>query len=366
MGDALKPDFAWKIGFLRGFLSGDRAYAGPYTAAIDVTRRCNLRCVGCRSHAPEKAWCPDPRNDDFSWEEFVSVCRQLQAMGTRKMILIGEGEPTLHPRLLDMIASAKNAGLFVTLVTNGTMLDAAKAQSLVKSGLDELRISLWAADEAEYGHNCPGTDTGFFLRVLDGARSVVRFRRENHDKGPRVVLHRPIEREHFRSLGRMVEVACETGCDALSFSPLKPLGGTDTRRALLPEEELEVQDILASLHGRARAHGLETNVPATLARYRIGREVWRAMPCYIGWIDMRIRTTGDVLACSPCRRTLGNIRQSGLAEIWNGLSFRQFRRETRTRAGLARMARNCACEFCCHALTNARLHRALKWMPRFA
>jgi len=139
----------------------------------------------------------------------------------------------------------------------------------------------------------------------------------------------------------------------------------DTGRALLPEEEPELRGFLTSLQQRAKACGLETNVPATLARYRIGREVWRAKPCYMGWIDVRIRTTGDVLACSPCRQALGNIRESSLAEIWNGLPFRQFRRETRTRAGLGRMARNCACEFCCHALTNARLHRALKWLPRF-
>jgi MoaA/NifB/PqqE/SkfB family radical SAM enzyme len=365
MGGSIKPELTWKIGFLRGCLSGDRAYTGPYTAAIDVTRRCNLRCIGCRSHSPEKSWRPDLQYDDFNWDEFVNICGQLQTLGTRKMILIGEGEPTLHPRLPDMIATAKHAGLFVTLVTNGTMLDDRRARDLVKSGLDELRISLWAADETEYGHNYPGTDTSLFLRVLEGARLVVRFRQENHSQGLRVVLHRPIEREHFRSLGRMVDVACEIGCDALSFSPLKPLGGMDTGRALLPEEEHELRGILASLHQRAQAFGLETNVPATLARYRIGRDVWRAMPCYMGWIDVRIRTTGDVQACSPCRQALGNIRESSLAEIWNGLPFRQFRRETRTQEGLGRMARRCDCEFCCHALTNARLHRALRWLPRF-
>jgi radical SAM protein with 4Fe4S-binding SPASM domain len=363
MREAVQPDWRWKIQFLRGLISGDYAHAGPFTAAIDVTRRCNLQCFGCRFHSPNHAWLPSPHQDDFDWEDFRRVCGELRLMRTRKMILIGEGEPMLHPRLFDMIAEAKNSGFHVVLLTNGTRIEDESARALAQSGLDELRISLWAADEKEYEKNYPGTDPRFFSLVCKGARAVSELRKEYNKKVPRIVLHRPIDREHFRNLGGMIDLAEEAGCDVVSFSPLKPLGSGDMERALAPEEEKELCDLLRQLDRRARQRGLETNAEATIARYRIGSQVWLAFPCYIGWLDVRIRTNGDVLACSACRQVLGNIRQSSMVEIWNDHAFRRFRKESRTRAGLERIARECTCEFCCHALTNARLHRLLRWLP---
>jgi MoaA/NifB/PqqE/SkfB family radical SAM enzyme len=364
MKRAILPDWKWKANFLISFVTGNRAFAAPFTAAIDITRRCNLNCFGCRTHAPDRKWQPNPCNDDFAFEDFLRICAELRQMRTRKMILIGEGEPMLHSRLPEMIHAAKLAGLYLVLVTNGTLLDESRAQSLVKSGLDELRISLWAADEDEYRHNYGGADPRFFRRVLDGARTIVKLRREYNQESPRIVLHRPIDKEHFRNLGRMADIAREAGCDELSFSPLKPMGGSEERRALAPEEESELIGVLNHLDQRARSQGLATNISSTKARYRIGRDVWKDYPCYIGWIDVRIRTNGDVLACAPCRQVLGNIRDKSLTEIWNDVPFRRFRAQTKTRSGLAQVAETCSCGYCCHVLANAQLHRLLRWLPR--
>jgi MoaA/NifB/PqqE/SkfB family radical SAM enzyme len=187
----IKPDWSWRARFLWSVLSGDRAYAGPFTAVIDVTRRCNLTCFGCPSHAPESGWRSSPHDDDFAWADFERVCRELRTLGTRKLVLIGEGEPLLHPRLLDMIAEAKRSGFFVVLVTNGTRLDEQLAPAIAASGLDEVRISLWASDEYEYEHNYGGSSPRLFHRVLSGARAVSQARPNGPSKTPRIVLHRP-------------------------------------------------------------------------------------------------------------------------------------------------------------------------------
>jgi radical SAM protein with 4Fe4S-binding SPASM domain len=360
----IAPGWSWRACFVASYLAGDRAYAGPFTAAIDVTRRCNLSCFGCLTHAPGSEWRANPDNDDFRWEDFERVCRELRAMGTRKLVLIGQGEPTLHSRLLDMIAAAKRGGFHVTLITNGTLLDDRLAPAVAASGLDELRISLWASDEREYEHNYRGTSPRLFQRVLDGARAVSKARVAGRPKTPRIVLHRPIEREYFRGLERMVGLAVEAGCDALSLSPLRPLGPSAVERALSPQEALEVRAVLDRVGRLARAAGLDCNDADTRRRYAIGNDVWKAYPCYLGWLDVRIRPNGDVFACSPCVTPLGNIRQARLSEIWNGQPFRRFRRQTRTCLGLAGVARDCSCGYCCHVLANARLHRILRWLPR--
>ena len=360
----ITPGWAWRARFLVSVLSGDRARHGPFCAAIDVTRRCNLACFRCQAHAPGSGWRPAAEGDDMPWQDFERVCRELRALGTRKMILIGQGEPLLHPRLPDMIAEAKRRGFHLTLLTNGTLLDGRLASAIAASGLDELRVSLWAADEREYVRNYGGTSPKMFQRVIDGARAVSDARTAGRPKTPRIVLHRPIDREGFRGLDRMTGVARAAGCDALSFSPLKPFGQAAAERALTSLEVVELREILARTGRLARDAGLSCNDAAVPRRYEIGNDVWKVLPCYIGWVDVRIRTNGDVLSCAPCGAPLGNVGTASLAEIWNGAAFRQFRRQTRTREGLAGIAADCRCDFCCHVLTNDRLHRVLRWMPQ--
>lgn len=337
---------------------------GPFAAAIDVTRRCNLTCFGCPSHAPGTGWRPHAEDDDLSWEDFQRICGQLRRLGTRKLILIGEGEPLLHPRILDVIAEGKRNGFFVILLTNGTLLDVDLAAAIAASGLDELRISLWAADEREYARNYGGCSPRLFQRVLDGARAVSRARPAAGPRRPNIVLHRPIDRESFRGLDGMVRLARDSGCDALSFSPLKPTSAGAVERALRPEEVAELRPILQRVGRLARDAGLACNDAATIERYRVGEAVWDHVPCYLGWVDVRIRTNGDVQACATCRQPLGNHRRQALAEIWNGEPFRAFRRKGRTPAGLAGLAGDCNCGYCCHVLTNTSVHRALRWVPR--
>ena len=355
------PGWPWRLRFLRGFCRGLRARGGPHTAVIDVTTRCNLRCFACPRHAPGAT--PPPARD-FPWDEFQRLCPQWGALGVVKLVLIGEGEPLLHPRLSEMVALAKRTGLHVVLVSNGSLLDEAAAQALLAAGLDELRVSLWASTETEYARNCAGNDPQLFARVLAGLRGLRQLRDASGGQRPRLTLHRPIEREYFRGLAAMVDVAAAAGCDALSFSPLKPFGSLCRERGLDADEERELGPILLRLDQAARARGLRTNVPATLARYRLGENVWRSLPCYMGWIDLRIRGNGDAMACGTCHAPLGNVFAESVEAVWNGAGFQRFRAAARRPEDFVRAGFDCDCAFCCHALTNARLRRWLRWLPR--
>lgn len=358
-----RPTWRWQLRFLRGFVGGNRASTGPRTVILDATDRCNLRCFACPRHAPD-APKSAARPEDFPWNDFQSLCGEFEGLGVEKVVFIGQGEPLLNPHLPDMIRLAKSHHVSTTLVSNGTLLDERHADAIVSAGLDELRVSLWASNPEEYAHNCAGNDPKLFARVVRGLGTISRLRKERGRQLPRIVVYRPIEREFFRGLGAMVDLACAAGCNALSFSPLKPLAGMHRERGLSEPEEKELVPILERVHAQATARGLSTNVPETLRRFRFGEDVWREFPCYMGWIDARIRTSGDVHACGTCTEPLGNIRQSSLREIWNGPAFQLFRAATRSRRDFAAVAPTCDCAFCCHAPINERLHKFLKWIPR--
>jgi radical SAM protein with 4Fe4S-binding SPASM domain len=161
----------------------------------------------------------------------------------------------------------------------------------------------------------------------------------------------------------MVSLAQDTGCDSLSFAPLRPVLGPHHERGLSQDEESNLLPILRQIHDRATALELSTNVPEAIARLRIGEDVWQSVPCYLGWVSMRIRANGDVVACGTCREPLGNVRTASLSEIWNGAGYQRFRYIARNRDEFVRANPSCECGYCSYVLTNARLHRYLKWMP---
>ncbi len=92
--------FSEKVGLFRGLLNGEAAGAGPFYVTVDVTRRCNLQCLGCPAHSPH-ATRPrpgDPTVQDIPLDLFESVCRQLEAMNTDELIFSGEGNLSCIPR----------------------------------------------------------------------------------------------------------------------------------------------------------------------------------------------------------------------------------------------------------------------------
>lgn len=347
---------------IRGLATGDRAFAGPFFVTLDLTRRCNLRCSGCRYHSAE-AHVPtqaDSSVRDLSVELVSRLCSELRAMDTRKICMIGEGEPFLHPRFLDLIEICKSAGFEISVVTNGTLIDAPMANRLVELAPDRIQVSLWTSNPAEFEVQCGRTGESLWSATVEGMRLLALARKARRKTAPMVVLHQPINRVNCHALEKTAQLALETGCDGIEFSCYYDHDGLLAHYAV-PDEELP--SVLRTLSGlRPQLEGkLAHNIDTVLFRYR-HRAVWEAAPCYIGWMDARVRVDGTVVPCNGCRLVMGDLNRSSLREIWNDAPFRAFRRSTRDCPSLRRLQGTCACEFCCHLPANARTHRLGRWL----
>jgi MoaA/NifB/PqqE/SkfB family radical SAM enzyme len=287
-------------------------------------------------------------------------------MGTNILIITGEGEPFLHPRLLDIISAAKEAGLNVTLLTNGTLLDETRIQSLIDSGLDVLRVSLWAGSPEEYEKNYPGTNPTNFKKIIKGLRILAHLKAERKSTIPAVVLHQVINRHNFKKIDTMIDLANTTRCNTLSLSPLKSLQGRLSSFTLSPDEEKLLHFSLTRIRKQLDSLSINHNIDQTLLRYRIGEAVWKKLPCYVAWLHARIKVDGTVIPCNnPCNLSMGNLKENRFHEIWNGSAYRTFRRKTLTRRDLTLMGKYCDCGFCCHVEDNMRVHRLFRWPSPF-
>src|SRR3989440_6359341 len=118
---------------------GAVAEAEPVCLYLETTNRCNLLCTTC----PRTFEALEPPGD-MSWALFIRIVDQFPRIA--RVVLHGVGEPMMVRALPRMIRYLKDRGTYVLFNTNGTLLTAKKGQELIDSGLDELRVSLDAAE----------------------------------------------------------------------------------------------------------------------------------------------------------------------------------------------------------------------------
>lgn len=361
-------DFLEKTKLLIGLLGGDTAYVGPLFANVITTQRCNLRCVGCRFHSPLLS--PTDQGSpstakDIPLPVFEKLCKELKTLGTRTITLTGEGEPFLHPLLPEMVAMAKEEGLRVTIATNGTLLNNENVRKLIEFRVDSLRVSLMAATPLEYEKMYPGTDPIFFKREIEGLKLLARVKIEQASRYPQVHLFHPINRENFGMIDKVVEVAQETGANAVTFSPWKTCRGQFASLSLTRAGEEALRRSLPRIRERLDSLSITHNLAELVKRYDIGSEVWRNHPCYGAWYFVRVLIDGTVLACPRSDIAAGNLHTESLESIWNGSVFRAFRRKAWASAGRAPVYEVCDCGFCGLTINNLDIHRYLKWFLPF-
>src|SRR5246500_3293870 len=128
----------------------------PVCIYLETTNRCNLLCTTCPRTYEEL----EPPAD-MSWDLFTSIVDQVPDL--QRAVLHGVGEPMLVKNLPAMVRYLKERGVYVLFNTNGTVLNERSGRALIEAGLDELRVSLDAANAKSYqeirGRN-------YFQRIL--------------------------------------------------------------------------------------------------------------------------------------------------------------------------------------------------------
>ena len=102
----------------------------------NLTRRCNLTCKHCYALSADMHY-----PGELSTEEAKATMADLKAAGVPALILSG-GEPLLRPDIFELAAHARELGLGVSLSSNGTLIDAERADRIAAAGFDYVGVSI--------------------------------------------------------------------------------------------------------------------------------------------------------------------------------------------------------------------------------
>jgi radical SAM protein with 4Fe4S-binding SPASM domain len=125
--------------------TGDRHL--PWLVSLELTERCNLRCVHCYVNRP--AGDDEVRRKEMALDEWQGVLDQVADAGTLWLLVTG-GEPLLRPDFSEFYLYARRKGLHVILFTNGTLLTPGLADLLAEYPPWEVEITLYGASAETY------------------------------------------------------------------------------------------------------------------------------------------------------------------------------------------------------------------------
>lgn len=134
---------------------------------LEITNRCNLRCVHCYAESS-----PDqPLSTMMKYEDWCAVMRQAADLGCKKIQFIG-GEPTVHPRLLDLVTQATQMGYrFIEIFTNGMRLTEGMCQFLSAHSV-HLAVSVYGSSPV--AHDAITTREGSFVKTVSGIEKALK------------------------------------------------------------------------------------------------------------------------------------------------------------------------------------------------
>lgn len=131
---------------------GRLSAAFPSQIIIDITEVCNLACIHCPHSDFKKSQYYDARYLDP--ELNTKIVDEVKACGqgrTQYIRYSSEGEPLVHPKGYEMIEYAvRNSGVYVTLTTNGTIMNERRTRKLLDAGVHMIDISIDALNADTY------------------------------------------------------------------------------------------------------------------------------------------------------------------------------------------------------------------------
>ena len=313
-----------------GVERGPVAAADPVCLYLETTNRCNLLCETCPRTFEEL----EPPAD-MSWELFTKIVDQYPNI--QRVVLHGVGEPMMVAELPEMVRYLKARGTYVLFNTNGTLMREKKSRELIEAGLDELRISLDAA-EAKTFELVRGRD--LFDRIVRNVKSFVALKAKMGADRPRLSLWLTGLRETMQQLPAFIRLAHEIGVPEVHLQrlvfPDKGLGLARAESSLFErrdEEEgaylLEAERLAAGLGVMFDASGAAE--PEASLRRSEGDAPWSL--CRRPWSLMYFTAHGRALPCciAPFSMrgyenfTLGDAKTSSLPDIWNSPAYQSFR-----------------------------------------
>ncbi len=272
----------------------------PRSVKIELSAKCNFRCGFCALRTRKVQ-----PTQDMPLDFFKRITQEMRDAGVAEIGCFYLGESSLAPALLiAAVEHCKRIGFpYVFLTTNGSAMTPALMTQIMRAGLDSLKFSMNAADEAQF-EAVMGAPAKLFRQAVKHIRHAKGVREQ---VGSKCGIYASSIRYDGEQQTRMEAFLAR---DVLPFVdqhywlPLYSMGSVATQR----EEELGFR-------------------PTAGNQGRIGA-MRDPLPCWSAFTEGHVTADGGLSACcfdADSRWKMGDLHTQTFMEAWNSQQFQALR-----------------------------------------
>jgi len=290
----------------------------PKWLAWEITGKCNLNCIHCRSSSSMGS-----DEGDFTLDEARALIDEITSFAKPVVVLSG-GEPLLRKDVFEIAAYGTSKGLRMALATNGIYINDETCSKIKESGIRIVSLSLDGSTPEI--HDDFRKQPGAFEATLRAAEFL-----KNNDI--EFLINSSFTKRNQDDIPNVYRLAKKIGAVAWYMFMIVPMGrGEELMAELISKEdyeeilkwhfemELEEKEILVRptcaphyyriVQQEAEAKGID------FERRNLKFGTGGAKGCIAAQSIAFIGSRGDVQPCSYFPTSAGNVREQTFQEIW--------------------------------------------------
>ena len=327
----------------------------PFLVVWNFTYKCNLKCKHCYSDSGNTT------KTELSTEEAHKIVDQLADFGVTSLAFSG-GEPLMRKDFFEVARHAVEAGLYVSLATNGTLLTEENVKKLKEIGLHYVEVSVDGANPET--HDYFRGQKGAFNQTMRGLKNCI-------SKDICTCIAITGTKNNLKEIPAVLEMAENMGIDRFTLFNFIPTGRGKEIAAFDPSPQ-EREELLCYFNKKLSEHpkiailsttpqlarvALQAHNPnqedimMPLAHMEAAKISKRAKAladfiggCGAGRFYCAISPEGDVQPCVFMPLPIGNLKTQRLEDLWRSS---QVLKDLRYRENLKGRCSRCEYKFVC-------------------
>jgi radical SAM protein with 4Fe4S-binding SPASM domain len=264
----------------------------PLSVHLDLTYRCNERCVHC--------YLDHDDHGEMTTAEIKDLLDQMADAGVFYLTLSG-GEILMRRDFFEIVEHARARTFCIKLKTNGVLIREKEAERLRALGVESVQISVYS--HRPEVHDAVTKMPGSFRQSIE----AVRFLRK---QGLHVTMANVLMVQNAQDYSGVKALAAELGAAFTMDPTITPM--MDGNKSTL---ELNVDK--AALKEVFRDEALVGNVEEFCAPpLGVDEEALDMLPCSAGHNACYVSPYGDVYPCVQFPLPTGNVRTTKFLDIW--------------------------------------------------
>ncbi len=274
-------------------------YGMPFSYSIEPTNHCNFQCPEC----PSGLGALTRPLGLLSISDFQRIVNEIAPTGIYVQLYF-QGEPYINKQLPEMIAYAQSKKLYVSISTNGSLVNEKNVDKILDYAPDKLIFSIDGLDEESYKNYRVG---GTFAQADKGLRLLAARKKERGLKKPYLELQFIVMKQNENQIETVFDYGKDAGIDKVTLKTMQ-VSSLENANHFLPANEKYRRYIVTDTDLKMKG-GVKNF-------------------CFAIWRTAVITWDGKVVPCcfdKDADHLMGELHQQNIKEVWQGEGYQSFR-----------------------------------------